>query len=414
MGLFRAAAITAQQQRLKGSVILAQPLSIRVTVTILVAIALLIFTFLFSAEYSRKETVQGFLVPDKGVIKSFAPQGGTIERLWVTEGQWVEQGQQLVSVVLPRKDNQGIELSEQAELQLTEQLALLKNEIEQHQELEQQDSRNLKQREQNLAEEKQSIEQQLILADEKLTLYKQQYDQFNQLNGEGYLSDLDQQQQKQLLLEAELDKQATARLLLQHDNALMEVTAEQKKIPQQYALRINELKRQQADIEQRLAQTKQQHQYVITASHAGTVTAIQVVEGETLVQTKPLLNILPEGAQLVAELLLPTRSAGFVQHGDIARLRFDAFPYQRFGFIGSQITRIDQALISPNEVILPINLQESVYRLRATLEYQQIEAYGKSFDLKSGMLFEADIMLERRSLIKWLLDPIYSLKGKVG
>jgi len=112
--------------------------------------------------------------------------------------------------------------------------------------------------------------------------------------------------------------------------------------------------------------------------------------------------------------LLPTRSAGFVQQGHHARLRFDAFPYQRFGFINSEINRIDRALIMPNEVSLPISFQEPVYRLRAQLDVQHIKAFGKNFNLKSGMLFEADIMLEQRTLIEWLLEPLYSLKGRVS
>ena len=103
-----------------------------------------------------------------------------------------------------------------------------------------------------------------------------------------------------------------------------------------------------------------------------------------------------------------------MQVGNHSRLRFDAFPYQRFGFINSEITRIDQTLISPNEVQLPIALQEPVYRLRAKLTQQQMQAFGKGFNLKSGMLFEADIMLEQRTLIEWLLEPLYSLNGRVS
>lgn len=111
----------------------------------------------------------------------------------------------------------------------------------------------------------------------------------------------------------------------------------------------------------------------------------------------------------IVVFLLSTRSAGFVQLGNNTRLRFDAFPYQRFGFIKSEITRIDQALIAPNEIQLPISLQEPVYRLRAKLNQQQMKAFGKAFDLKSGMLFEADIMLEKRTLMQCLLEPIHSL-----
>lgn len=242
--------------------------------------------------------------------------------------------------------------------------------------------------------------------------------QLNELNKQGFISTIEKERQQQTLLEAQQEKQNIARLLLQQQTQLSQVVFKQQNIPQQYALRINNLKRQQADISRQLAQIKNNYQYTVTASHNGMVTGIQVFEGEGLTsstaQAKPLLHIIPEGSELIAELLLPTRSAGFVQLGNNTRLRFDAFPYQRFGFMPSKIIRIDQTLIAPNEVQLPITLQEPVYRLRATLKQQQMQAFGKRFNLKSGMLFEADIMLEQRTLIEWLLEPIYSLRGKVS
>lgn len=90
MSLFRKEAISHQSERLTGVITLAQPLSIKLTVLILVSVAIAIVVFMFSAEYSRKETVRGFLMPNKGVIKSFARQGGTIENLWVKEGDKVK------------------------------------------------------------------------------------------------------------------------------------------------------------------------------------------------------------------------------------------------------------------------------------------------------------------------------------
>ncbi|WP_412499458.1 HlyD family efflux transporter periplasmic adaptor subunit, partial [Shewanella indica] len=139
-----------------------------------------------------------------------------------------------------------------------------------------------------------------------------------------------------------------------------------------------------------------------------------VKEGEFLPTNRPLLSIIPEGAQLVAELLLPTRSAGFVKLRDEARLRFDAFPYQRFGFLAATVSRIDKSLLLQGEADIPVQLDEPVYRVQTTLSQQNINAYGEEFALKPGMLLEADIILDKRSLSDWLLDPIYNLKGRVG
>jgi len=418
MSLFRKEAISHQSERLTGAITLAQPLSIKLTVLMLVAVAVAIITFLFSAEYSRKATVRGFLMPNKGVIKSFANQGGTIEKLWVREGDKVVKGQSLATIIVQQNNSKGVDLSTQLAEQLNAQENLLRDEIAQHQALKTQELLNLQTQKRASNHEKNALESQLALAEEKLKLLKEQQLDFNQLNKNGFLSNLEKERQQQALLEAKQEKQNIARLLLQHQNQLNQIAFNLTNIPQQYTLRINNLKRQQADIQRQLAQVASNYQYTITASNSGFITGIQVVEGETLsqskAQAKPLLHIIPENSELVAELLLPTRSAGFVEIGNNTRLRFDAFPYQRFGFINSEIVRIDQTLITPNEIQLPIALQEPVYRLRAKLTQQQMQAFGKAFDLKSGMLFEADIMLEQRTLIEWLLEPIYSLRGRVS
>ena len=46
--------------------------------------------------------------------------------------------------------------------------------------------------------------------------------------------------------------------------------------------------------------------------------------------------------------------------------------------------------------------------------WQYITAYGRHENLKPGMLLDADIMGEKRRLIEWLVEPLYSVAGKVG
>jgi membrane fusion protein len=414
MSLFRKEAVAQQSERLTGAIILAQPLSIKLTVGTLVAIAAAIVLFIFTAEYSRKETVRGFLVPSKGVVKSIATQGGVVDKLWVKEGDKVIKGQPLVSIIIQKKNATGIDLSDQLIEQVERQKLMLVDEISQHNTLQQQEVNHLKQRYSALKNEQGALTNQLTLADEKLTLLLAQQEHLNTLSKNGHLSKFEKDTQEQELLAAKQEKQNINRLLIQQQNELSQVTFNIKNAPQQYALKINNLKRQQSEFSSQIAQINNGHKYTITASQSGVVSGIQVFEGENLTQAKSILHILPEDSELIAELLLPTRSAGFIEEGNNTRLRFDAFPYQRFGFIQSQIVQIDQTLITPNERQMPIALQEPVYRLRAKLNQQQIQAFGKAFDLKSGMLFDADIMLEQRTLIEWLLEPIYSLKGRVG
>jgi membrane fusion protein len=47
------------------------------------------------------------------------------------------------------------------------------------------------------------------------------------------------------------------------------------------------------------------------------------------------------------------------------------------------------------------------------LESQAVNAYGAEVMLQSGMLLSADIVLEQRSLLNWLFEPIISLRGRL-
>ena len=116
---------------------------------------------------------------------------------------------------------------------------------------------------------------------------------------------------------------------------------------------------------------------------------------------------------LYAELYLPSRAIGFVNEGQKVMLRYDAFPYQRYGLYEGTVSSIASAVINPNEASNLIQSQEPVYKVNVELKEQFVTAYNKKMPLQSGMSVNADIILGERSLAEWLLEPIYSLRGKI-
>jgi len=97
--LFRQEAIDFQQHnRQWGQVALLQSLSTKIIAWFIVAAVAIIVIFLFLAQYSRKETVIGYLMPTAGTAKIFTSQQGTIREIYVKEGQEVEEGQPLLAV----------------------------------------------------------------------------------------------------------------------------------------------------------------------------------------------------------------------------------------------------------------------------------------------------------------------------
>ena len=70
-------------------------------------------------------------------------------------------------------------------------------------------------------------------------------------------------------------------------------------------------------------------------------------------------------------------------------------------------------MILPEEASTPGVLTEPAYRVVVALNDQSIQAYGKATALRAGMRLDADIVIEERSLLRWLFDPVFSIKGQL-
>ncbi|MEI8617432.1 hypothetical protein P4S63_09390 [Pseudoalteromonas sp. B193] len=171
-----------------------------------------------------------------------------IEQLFVREGDAVTKGQPLATIIVQQNNSQGIALSTQLVEQLSMQIQLLNDEIAQNLTLQKQESLNLQAQKHALTNEQVALQSQLALADEKLGLLNRQQSNLNRLNKNGFLSNIEREQQQQALLDAKQEKQNLARLLMQQENQLSQLSFNIANVPQQYMLRINSLKRQQADI----------------------------------------------------------------------------------------------------------------------------------------------------------------------
>ncbi|EJI84485.1 HlyD family secretion protein [Alishewanella aestuarii B11] len=412
-GLFRANAVKQQSARLDGDVIIAQPLSSTLLTVILVGVVLTLLTFLSLASFNRKETVTGYLKPDMGLAKVMSPRSGVIQQVFIDDGQQVQAGDRLALLSMPDNLAIGDSLSSTLQQGIQQQIALVSQRREQvitqfnQQASEYQSRLRLSQ---NLLQDLQAQQQ---LLQERLALHLQRQQDFIALQQRGAISATELQQQQELVLNlrqqlAELNASAQNQKaqFAQLEGLIERLPGEQQ---QQLTLLDSELSR----LSQQYTELSARGELLITAPISGRVTNLVAEAGANVRAELPLLTIMPDNAELQAILLVPTRAYGFVMPGQRTRLRFDAFPYQRFGLYEGEVIKTAQAIVLPGEVDMPVAVQEPVYRVQVALGQQEIRAYGNTVPLQSGMLLSADIVLEQRSLISWLFEPIVSLKGRL-
>lgn len=410
--LFRPKALQAQQQRLEGQVSIVQPVSSSVLCFCLVFILFSLLLLLHQASFSRKETVSGYLKPSSGVVRIHSQRPAVLKQLYIQDGTLVQAGQKLALLSSDEYLAAGESLTDHLQSSLTLQLAL--NTQKQHELLQ-----SFAQQREQLSVQINNVKRQLAENQRQQQLLSQRIDIQNQrllsqqelaLKGHVPKLQLEQQQDQHLMLLQQLaEVQTLAQSILQQqiqwENQLQALPLEQQR-------QLQQLQAERLSFEQQKTELLARKEVVLTAPVAGRVTNLVVSTGQHLQGSQVLMQLLPESGFLYAQLLVPTRAFGFIQPGQTTWLRFDAFPYQRFGLYQGEISQLSKAVLMAQDPDSPVQIQEPVYQVQVQLNQQFIEAYGEQMPLQAGMLLSADIVLEQRSVLSWLLEPLISLRGR--
>lgn len=412
--LFRERAIRLQQQRLQGDVLVLPRVSTVVLTCGLLLSVFLLVLFLIFGQYARFETVKGWLAPSIGIAKHFAGrERSLVQHVHVREGEYVERGQTILSLVSQTTRNNGDVVEQQLLGQYAQQVKNLESQIASQKSVYEANMATqhakLTFATESLAQIK--VQQGLLL--ERELLLKKRLERAQKMLLQGYVAqhDVDEVQSQWLML---LDsKQSLSRQLTEQQNNTQQLQQQLAVLPQQHRNTIEQLAFQISDIEQRITRLSAEHQYSIVAAQSGIISNLQVLAGQTINPHQVVFSVVPNDSRLIANILIPVRAIGFVQKEQTIDIRYDAFPFQKFGIHDGVLTAVSSSVVLPNELNnAPIAIQEPMYLIRADLNQQYVEAFGDDVPLKAGMTFNADIELDERSLLEWLFEPLISLAGR--
>jgi membrane fusion protein len=409
--LFRQEAIDfLHQRRSWGEVVSLQPISSTILSWSLAGSVAFLLCFLTIAQYARKETVTGYLTPTFGTAKIFVPQQGFIKKLHVKEGQEVAEGDPLLTVVTSQISANGDDVNATVLAVLAQQRDVVERQIAAEERRTASEHDRLASTIKGIDGETAQLEDQRKIQNERLKLSESFVSTGATLSASGALPAIELKRREQAALEqkqnlASLDQQITARR-----TQLTDARHTLEQLPIIAAERIRVLRGDLSWIEQRIAEVNGRRAYVIKAPTSGRVSTLQATVGQIADPKHIQLEIIPLDSTLQAELFFPTRAFGFVRPGQQVRILYDAFPYQKFGTYRGSVTKVSRTILTGNETTGPIALKEPAYRVTAALERPDIDAYGLKMPLQPDMLLKADVILEQRSLMRWLLDPVFSAR----
>ena len=234
---------------------------------------------------------------------------------------------------------------------------------------------------------------------------KQREADFHQLANQGFMSSHANQDRTRERIELERDL-ATQRARLAEANATLresENTRAAYIAETKHSLRTREaaaeLKRQQGT--QDLAKAGQRERLTtLKAPVAGTVQQLAThTEGGVVTEAQPLMVIVPDGAQVTAEVTLDNKDIGFVNTTQDATIKLETFPYTRYGTVNATVKTVTADAVNDEKrgAIFPVTLN---------LDATTIDVDGRPIKLSPGMNLTAEIKTGKRRIIEFLLSPV--------
>lgn len=415
--LFRQEAIDAQKPRQFGTVLIVPRRSAWAMAVFSIAVFGGLIAFVTLGSYTRRVTVAGQLVPAGGVIRIQTPQPGVVLERRIEEGQWVNKGDVLY-VLTSDRPGLGLEdLQGKIGARVGERRQSLELEIERNRTVMRDELDSLKRRSALQSDEavaiRQMIEQQrarLLMAEQTRARYQELADKDYVAREQLVQKELDVSEQQSRLKTLERDLLATRR---EQAATLRDIDSTGTRYRNQISL----LERSISLADQESTEVESRRRVIITAPEAGRATVVIAEPGHAVDVSRSLAMLVPEQAGLEARLYAPSRAIGFVKSGDTVLLRYQAFPYQKFGHQRAVVKSVSAAVVATADLPafpLPDALPgEPVYAVTAALEAIPVLAYGQPVSLRAGMRVDADIVQETRPLYEWVLEPLYSVTGRL-
>ncbi|KGJ07648.1 hemolysin secretion protein D [Paracoccus sphaerophysae] len=369
--------------------------------------------FAATATYARMETVVGWVVPEGGLIRVTAQQGGIIEKLSVAEGDQVAAGEALAELRLStdlEDGSAGLALQKQ----LKNQIEAVRAQAEAEREKLQAQEVSLKAQRDGMLRELDQSRARVESMAERLALIEADAKRVRKIADRGYASKKNVEESAMAVLSAQQELDALRSSVMATERQIGDVEAQLKTLPLSIRAAEAQARASEAQLAQQGTELAVRDVYRAGATVAGRVVAVPVSRGQTVPPQSVIAVLTPEGSTLEAELYVPSRSAGFITPGQEVQLMYQAFPYQKFGAANGTVRSVSRTVLAPGEVAIPgLEINEPVFRVKVGMESDSVQAYGQAIPVQPGMLLSAGIVIDRRTLVEWLLDPIYAV-GRLG
>jgi len=413
-------------------------------------VAALLWSFIGTADVIV--TAQGSLQPESEVRRFYAPIDGELANLYIGEGQPVSKGDTLARLnargAIEAAKNAleaqlKLEDAEREWQQFPERKALMQRkvaalkqamELEEHQHAKRAaegTNRLAESQRAQLAEARTNVEEARRARD-AARLESEKYARLFSMPGGGGVSQLQVESKRNALQAAEnslrVAQARVSELTARQSQEFTQARAQLESSGQEFTklqLQYEAAEKEIANAEEKLRLQVQTARLVadaaarirfenidkdnfllILAPVDGVITDVTTTQpGDKVQANSPIGGIAPRDARPILRIEIAEHDRAFLKEGLAVKLKFNAFPYQRYGVINGTLDHISPATKpSPQS-------KQPVYEGRVALEKDHYTVGETRYPLRYGMTATAELVVRERRIIDMALDPFRQIGG---
>ena len=242
-----------------------------------------------------------------------------------------------------------------------------------------------------------------------LPVLKERVDALETLLKKDYGSKLQFLELKQELIEEEQDLLIQQSRIQQLDASIESIQDQVNTLISETRLnnlsQLQENQLQLAGLKQEFVKANERNQQqLLTAPISGQVQQLAVhTVGGVVTPAQALMVIVPKDSQMEVEAMILNKDIGFVHEGQKAEVKIDTFNFTKYGLIDAEISSISDDAIQDENLGL-------VYSARFKLDNEQIQVDERMVKLSPGMSVTAEVKTGQRRLIEYFLSPLLRYK----
>jgi membrane fusion protein len=333
----------------------------------------------------------------------------------VSDGALVKKGDLLAVIGSERLREEGGGERTAVRQQLDAEKATIEREIEAARQEAAVNRLMLERRLHGLREERETLRSDIRSGERLLASLVAQSDHVASAAAEGYLP-RQQAAQKRDEVTAQESRVASARGAAARVERDIETSeAERRLVDARLAGVIENRQRSSGELNRLRVQSEMDAEQVIRAPQDGRISFASLAQGQSVEAGQPLFTIAPQDDPLIVKLLVAPAAVASVRPGVEFKLAFRAYPQERFGLFSARIDSVNEIPSLPGEVPQAAGASEPMFVAVASLPGALRGTHGEVLPLKPGMLADALVPIESRTVLAWLLDPILrGLNDSVG